>query len=151
MNMRYQSTMFQLNHTLNSDCTTIGEFKLSLLLLMNDANYPWFIMVPQRAELSEIYQLNESEQQQLTRESSQLASALSNTFNADKINIAALGNVVRQLHIHHIVRYHDDPAWPAPVWGAHPATPYCEDKKANIIKQLVDALGNDFTPSYTHG
>ena len=142
--------MFQLSNTLNKDCIRIGQFQLSLLLLLKDANYPWFILVPQRADLSEIYQLNPSDQQQLTRESSQLASALSTAFNADKINIATLGNIVKQLHIHHIARYHDDLAWPAPVWGAHPAKPYTVEQQTDTIQKLINVLGSDFTPVKEH-
>ena len=116
--------MFQLHPQLQQDCIVIGKFELCRLLLMNDANYPWFILVPERDHLREIYELSVAEQGQLIRESSLLARALATCFKADKINIAALGNIVPQLHIHHIVRYTHDPAWPAPVWGKLPAKPY---------------------------
>lgn len=132
--------MFILHHQLAQDSFDLGRFPLCRLLLMNDSNYPWFILVPQRNGVSEIYQLTEAEQQQLTRESSQLAKALAETFEADKINIAALGNVVPQLHIHHIVRYKDDAAWPAPVWGKVPAEPYTDAGVALVIERLRGAL-----------
>ncbi len=113
-----------IHSTLRRDCETVGRFTLCHLLLMKDANYPWFILVPDRPDVSEIYQLNEQDQILLLRESSYLAEKLALHYRADKINIAALGNVVPQLHIHHIVRYRDDAAWPAPVWGAAPPKPY---------------------------
>ncbi len=139
--------MFQLDSRLNNDCTVIGHFKLSLLLLMNDANYPWFILVPQEADIREIYQLSDQQQQQLTRESCQLSSALATTFNGDKINIASLGNIVEQLHIHHVVRYHNDPSWPAPIWGRHKALPYTAEEQRVVAQQLIHTLDNHFAPA----
>lgn len=119
--------MFTLHPQLEKDCVLIGHFPLSCLLLFNDANYPWFILVPQRADMEEVYQLSESDQLQLMRESNGLSQMLAGHYGADKMNVAALGNVVPQLHVHHIVRFRSDPAWPRPVWGAVPARPY-EDK-----------------------
>lgn len=125
-----------LHEQLKQDCFVIGRFPLSLLLLMNDSQYPWFILVPQRTGVGEIHHLSEADQQQLIRESSQLATYIETAFKADKINIAALGNVVPQLHIHHIVRYVTDPAWPAPVWGKFQATPYDDAQAAAMITRL---------------
>jgi diadenosine tetraphosphate (Ap4A) HIT family hydrolase len=111
---------------------------------MKDANYPWFILVPDRDNVTEIFQLEEIDQKQLITESSLLARIISLQFNADKINIAALGNVVPQLHIHHIVRYTTDAAWPAPVWGKLPARPYNEAEINQIISKLKAGLGASF-------
>lgn len=105
---------------------------------MNDSNYPWFILVPEREDVSEIHQLNEADQRQLISESSTLSRCITQLFNADKINIAALGNIVPQLHVHHIVRYRTDGAWPAPVWGKLAARPYTDDQLALIIDKLRD-------------
>lgn len=116
--------MFQLHERLANDTVKIGSFTLSEVLLMNDANYPWIILVPRREGISEIHQLNEQDQQQLLRESVLVAGKLQVHFQADKMNIAALGNVVPQLHIHHIARYTKDIAWPKPVWGFQAAMPY---------------------------
>ena len=116
--------MFQIHPTLQNDCITLGKLDLCHLLLMNDANYPWFILVPEREGISEIFQLDEVDQGQLLNESTCLAAHIHKVFHADKLNIAALGNVVPQLHIHHIVRYRDDACWPSPVWGERPAVPY---------------------------
>ncbi|NWF36401.1 HIT domain-containing protein [Mariprofundus sp. KV] len=125
-----------LHPQLEKDCFVVGKLPLCTLLLLNDANYPWFILVPQREGITEIHQLSDEDQQQLMRESSQLAAVIEKAFNADKINIAALGNMVPQLHIHHIVRYKSDPAWPAPVWGKLEAVPYL-DEEVKILKSHI--------------
>lgn len=134
--------MFRLHPQLAQDCETLGRFELCHLLLMRDANYPWCILVPDRADVTEIYQLSPEDQQQLMRESSLLACAMARMFSADKMNVAALGNVVPQLHIHHIARRRDDPAWPAPVWGKVPALPYSEAGLRETVDRLRAALGD---------
>lgn len=116
--------MAMIHAQLAQDCIVLGSFSLNWLLLNKDASYPWFILVPDRDDISEVYQLERSDQQQLIEESSYLAQVLAQEFDADKMNIAALGNVVPQLHIHHIVRYRNDLAWPAPVWGYAPSQAY---------------------------
>lgn len=118
----------------------MGRLPLSHVLLMNDANYPWCILVPDREGVSELYQLNPDDQQQLTRESAALGECLMKVFNGDKLNIGALGNVVPQLHVHHIVRYRNDAAWPAPVWGHTPAKPYSEQKITEISTKICENL-----------
>lgn len=132
--------MFNLHPRLVEDTFCVGDLPLCRLLLMNDASYPWCILVPRRADITEIYQLSPAEQQQLMVESSLLASALAVLFQADKLNIAALGNMVPQLHLHHIVRYRTDPAWPAPVWGHQPARPYAAAAATDICNRLRQAL-----------
>lgn len=121
---------------LQQDCLLLGRFELCHLLLMQDANYPWFILVPDREGVSEVYQMSAVDQQSLTRESALLARVLSQQFHADKVNIAALGNIVPQLHIHHVVRYRHDAAWPAPVWGAAPARPYDAQQLQDVIAKI---------------
>jgi diadenosine tetraphosphate (Ap4A) HIT family hydrolase len=111
---------------------------------MKDSNYPWFILVPDREDITEIHQLNKTDQQQLITESSALSRIIDRQFNADKINIAALGNLVPQLHVHHIVRYRNDAAWPAPVWGKIPAKAYTEEETARVIDRLKSGLSEDF-------
>jgi len=128
--------MAEIHPQLLQDCAVIGRFPLCHLLLMKDANYPWLILVPDRDNISEIFQLSPQDQQQLIRESSQLAEILAAKFQADKINIAALGNMVPQLHIHHVVRYRNDLAWPAPIWGAVPAKPYTESELSEQIRKV---------------
>jgi diadenosine tetraphosphate (Ap4A) HIT family hydrolase len=134
----------QLAPQLARDCIELGRFSLCRLLLMNDANYPWFILVPMREGVREIHELFEADQQQLLRESSLVSRMLVDEFRADKVNIAALGNVVPQLHIHHIARYHDDPAWPAPVWGRHEAKPYPDNALQELVTKVQQALGSGF-------
>ncbi len=129
-----------LHPQLQHDCLILGQFELCLLLLLNDAQYPWFILVPQRENITEIHHLTPNEQQQLMRESSLLAQAMHHTFQADKMNIAALGNMVPQLHIHHIARFKSDKAWPKPVWGLFPAKPYSSQALEHIKQQICAAL-----------
>lgn len=132
--------MFELHPRLAQDSIVIGEFELSLLLLSRDANYPWCILVPKREDIYEIHHLSEEEQLQLIRESCRLSEVMTSLFDADKMNVAALGNVVRQLHIHHIARFTDDPAWPQPIWGKLPAKEYEAHDFAERIKRLQNAL-----------
>ena len=134
--------MAQLHPQLAQDCMELGQFKLCRLLLMNDSHYPWFILVPDREQITEIFQLTDADQQLFLQESLLLARTLYTVFKADKLNIAALGNVVPQLHIHHIVRYRNDPAWPAPVWGKWPALPYTTEQQRHITNTLRDQLGS---------
>lgn len=137
--------MFALDPRLQQDTVPIGDFELCRLLLSNDSNYPWFILVPRREAISELFQLDTADQQQLWRETTALAELLKDLFDADKLNVATLGNVVSQLHMHVIVRKHEDAAWPAPVWGKQPAVPYEAGQVAAIREQLRQILTEDFT------
>lgn len=137
--------MFVLDPRLLQDTLPIGDFPLCTLLLSNDSNYPWFILVPKRPDISEVFQLSEAEQAQLWKETTYLSTILDRAFQADKMNVAALGNVVNQLHMHVIVRRVGDAAWPAPVWGKHPAKPYSPDEVARITSQLKSGLTESFT------
>lgn len=136
--------MFELHPQLAKDTELLGQFLLSKLLLMRDANYPWLILVPTREGISEIFQLNEADQQQLQRESNCIAQLLAEEFFADKINTAALGNIVPQLHIHHIARYQNDIAWPRPVWGAYLAKVYSGAELEAITSKVKKALTAQF-------
>lgn len=129
--------MISFDPRLLNDCEVIGKFKLCHVLLMRDANYTWCVLVPDREGVTEVFELNEEDQKQLNLESNTLLEYLKKEFNADKMNVAALGNVVSQLHIHHIVRYKSDKAWPAPVWGAFPAKTYSNDELEKRISSLV--------------
>lgn len=136
--------MFALDSRLQQDTLPIGDFPLCRLLLMKDARYPWFVLVPRREEVVELFQLDAEDQRTLWQETSELAETLKDTFGADKMNVAALGNVVSQLHMHVIVRRRDDDAWPAPVWGKHPALPYTDAQIAAIRDKLRLVLTGDF-------
>jgi diadenosine tetraphosphate (Ap4A) HIT family hydrolase len=127
---------FKLHPQLQQDCLTVGNFALSQILMMNDSQYPWFILVPRRAEIREIYQLTEADREQLLRESCWLAQALAKIYQPDKLNIAAIGNLVPQLHLHHVARYQTDIAWPAPIWGKFAAVAYSEQAAQTCIDSL---------------
>lgn len=137
--------MFVLNSMLQRDTIALGHFTLCQLLLMNDNHYPWFVLVPEKDKIREIFELPATDQVQLMQESSFLGNLIYTAFNADKLNIAALGNICPQLHIHHIARYKTDSAWPAPVWGKQAATPYTEEEVNQIIEKLKPGLKNNFT------
>ena len=130
--------MFKLDKRLREDCFEAGRFNLCMLLMMNDVNYPWFILVPMREGIKEIHELSEADQTELIKESSFLSRKVAEEFNAEKMNVAAIGNIVPQLHIHHVARYKDDMAWPAPVWGAKPAKPYSDEEKRKVLSKLGD-------------
>lgn len=136
--------MFTLDSRLQQDCLLIGDFPLSRLLLMNDAQYPWFILVPRREEVSELFQLDAEDQRQLWMETTLLAETLKDTFAADKMNVATLGNVVSQLHMHVIVRKRGDIAWPAPVWGRYPAVAYTGEQVEALKQKLRLVLTENF-------
>ncbi len=133
--------MFTLHPQLEKDCLILGDLPLCKVLLMNDALYPWCILVPRRKGIREIHELTQGDQRQLLAESGQLAHALTDLFRPDKLNIAALGNLVPQLHLHHIARFTTDPAWPRPVWGQQPARPYPAGEAAARRAALQTALG----------
>nr|WP_277818209.1 HIT domain-containing protein [Pseudomonas putida] len=127
---------------LQQDSLVLGDLPLCRLLLSKDANYPWFILVPKRAGVSELFDLSPDDQAQLWKETTCLAEALKTEFAADKMNVATLGNVVSQLHMHVIVRRHGDAAWPAPVWGKVPAVEYGPGQ-VDAIRQRLRVLLDD--------
>jgi len=132
--------MADIHPQLLEDCLVLGSFPLCRLLLMKDANYPWFILIPDREDIREIHQLSDDDQIQLIKESSFLSAVIEEEFQADKINVAALGNVVPQLHIHHVVRYEDDMAWPLPIWGNQPARDYSDELLDTIANKILNAI-----------
>lgn len=138
---------FSLHAQLAADTLAVGDFPLGRLLLMNDAQYPWCILVPRIAGAKELHRLDDADQLQVLRESVALARAMEAVFTPHKMNVAALGNVVPQLHLHHIARYRGDPAWPAPVWGKHPAQIYPPAQAAERIALLQQALPGLLPPT----
>lgn len=123
--MKKEKTVtFALDNRLLEDSVEITDLKLSQLRLMNDARFPWVLLIPKRDNIYEIFELTTQEQNILFAEISQVGHVMTTVFQADKMNIAALGNMVRQLHVHIIARFHDDAAWPNPVWGQGTAMPY---------------------------
>jgi diadenosine tetraphosphate (Ap4A) HIT family hydrolase len=131
---------FNLHSQLEKGCIELADFPLCKLLLNNDSNYPWFILVPRVTDVAEIFQLSWQDQQQFLNESSLLGEILMQVFAGDKLNVAALGNMVPQLHIHHIVRFKNDICWPEPVWGKQTALPYTDNELSMIKEQLLPKI-----------
>jgi diadenosine tetraphosphate (Ap4A) HIT family hydrolase len=125
-----------LHPQLERDTQTLGDLPLSRVLVMNDANYPWLILVPRKAGITEVIDLDEAAQAQLMTEVTGVARALRDVTACHKLNIAALGNAVPQLHVHIIARFRHDPAWPKPVWGAAPPRVYERNELDNFIAPL---------------
>jgi diadenosine tetraphosphate (Ap4A) HIT family hydrolase len=132
--------MYRLHPQLEQDTLRVGDYVLCEVRLMNDARYPWLILVPKRAQIQEIYELTMEEQQQLVLESSFTARQMMQLFSAQKMNVAALGNQVAQLHIHHVARFSTDAAWPQPIWGAGQSQPYSEVAVKAMLSQVRNAL-----------
>src|SRR6185295_257440 len=128
-----QSTAWSLDPQLARDGAMIGDLPLARVLAMNDANYPWLVLVPRVAGAVEIIDLDDAQQAQLMDEIAMLSRVLKDTTHCDKLNVAALGNVVAQLHVHIIARRRNDAAWPRPVWGAVPAREYETAELARFI------------------
>lgn len=133
-------TAFALHAQLATDCAVVGDLPLCRVLLMNDWNYPWCILVPRRTGLREIYELSEADLATFWRESAMLGRLLMRQFQGEKLNVAALGNQVPQLHVHHIVRYARDAAWPRPVWGAVAAKAYPPEQLDARLQELRTSL-----------
>ncbi|HMA71205.1 MAG TPA: HIT family protein [Xanthobacteraceae bacterium] len=127
---------WSLHPQLDQDCVMVADLPLSRLLLSRDANYPWLLLVPRRRGASEIIDLDTAEQVQLMTEIDMVSRALKSVTACDKLNVAAIGNVVPQLHVHVVARRRADPAWPKPVWGAVPARPYDFAERDRFIAVL---------------
>jgi diadenosine tetraphosphate (Ap4A) HIT family hydrolase len=127
---------FELHERLAADTTSVADWPLSRVLLMNDARYPWLILVPRREGLTEIFQLSVADRVTLTEEMARAAEQLKAITGCAKINIGALGNLVPQLHIHVIARNPGDFAWPGPVWGNGAATAYAEADREALLERL---------------
>lgn len=131
---------WQLDPRLAGDTLPLGEWPLCKVLLMDDTHYPWLILVPRVLSAAELIDLDPEQRAQLSRETDAAALALRNVFSPDKLNVAALGNVVRQLHVHVIARFKADAAWPAPVWGAVPVEKRPGSQSDALRGQLRNAL-----------
>lgn len=143
--------MFELHSRLQADTRLLGDLPLCRVLLAKDSQYPWLILVPRVVNLREIHHLAPAQQQQLMQESCAVATLMEQALRPDKINVAALGNLVPQLHLHHVARFSTDKAWPGPIWGAHPSLPYDEStlqrEAAGWRLKLANLAG--FTPLET--
>ena len=131
---------FELDERLKNDTLLIAQFPLCDVLMMNETRYPWFVLVPRISNLRELYELSSEQRSQFDLESDRLSRAVMSAFKGEKLNVAALGNVVSQLHVHHIVRFENDAAWPAPVWGKFPVEPMSEalidERRSSLVASL---------------
>lgn len=125
---------FQLHPQLSQDCLHIKDLELCTVLLMNERQFPWIILVPRSFDLTEICQLTEQQQRQYQQESNLISKTLLRQYPNAKLNIANLGNMVPQLHIHHVARFKDDACWPTPIWGNFSPSPYSEKEKSETIE-----------------
>lgn len=130
--------MFQLDPKLEDDSILIASLPLCEMLLMDDRQYPWIILVPRRPNLRELVELRANDSVQMQVESSAVSRLLLKAFHAEKLNVASLGNIVAQLHVHHIARFVSDIAWPKPVWGVAPAEPYGIDEVESVIRCIKE-------------
>jgi len=135
------STAWSLHPQLERDCVTVGDLALCRVLALDDANYPWLVLVPRRAGIVEIIDLDETDRARLMAEIAQVGAALKGATACDKLNVAAIGNVVPQLHVHVVARRRDDVAWPKPIWGAVPARPYAAAELRAFAAAMRAAIG----------
>jgi len=131
---------FELHPQLAADTFVVGELPLSRLLLMNDHRFPWCILVPRRQELRDLHELDATESADLFAEIRRVSLRLLALGHVDKLNVAALGNRVPQLHVHVVARRTNDAAWPGPVWGSGPAQPYAPAEVKTLLTNLRTAL-----------
>lgn len=132
--------MYQLHPRLKADTFAVCKLTLCELRLLNDSRFPWFILVPRRVDVTEVHQLREADQHRLIQESSRVSAALNEICSPDKINVAALGNLVPQLHWHVVARNRDDACWPGPVWGCGDTQPYTDQAATELIDSMMQLL-----------
>jgi len=131
---------FELDGRIARDSDLIATLDLCQLRIQNDSRWPWLVMVPQRADMTEIFELSEADQALLSAEVNHVAAALKEITCATKINVGALGNIVRQLHVHVIARFEGDANWPGPIWGYGSAEPYDGEKRQALMNRLMEKL-----------
>lgn len=134
------SGAFVLDPRLAGDSLFVADLALSRVLLMDDARFPWLLLVPRRAAAVEIADLSDAEQALLWREVHCAAAVLRAATPCDKLNLGALGNIVRQLHVHVVARREGDAAWPGPVWSSGRAQPYAADAAGALVRRLQQSL-----------
>jgi diadenosine tetraphosphate (Ap4A) HIT family hydrolase len=130
-------TGFSLDPRLEADTLPIGDLSLSSALLLNDARFPWFVLVPRRADVSEVTDLSEEDAAALIAEIRVAARVMLDLAKPDKLNVGALGNLVPQLHVHVVGRFRSDPAWPGPVWGHGERRPYPDHAAASLVERAA--------------
>ncbi|MEH6632851.1 MAG: HIT family protein [Halopseudomonas aestusnigri] len=131
---------FALHDRLEADTIFITDLAHSRVLLMNDSQYPWLVLVPRYQDLRDLHDLPSDKLAEVMEEVRNVSEVLVRDYNAFKINVAALGNMVPQLHIHVVARFEKDPAWPGPVWGVHPTVPYSKEESTKLRALLEAAI-----------
>lgn len=131
---------FVLNETLEKDSVFVADLPLSQVRLLKNAAWPWVMLIPRRNNMRDVIDLTIDEQHQLTDEIAQVSFVMRSLCNSHKLNVANLGNVVSQLHVHVVARFEGDPAWPAPIWGSGFSEEYDAQKMQNIVSALQKAL-----------
>ncbi|MBI3451996.1 MAG: HIT family protein [Rhodospirillales bacterium] len=131
--------MFTLDERLAADTVELDRWSLCRVLLMNDAGYPWLVLVPERVGLRDLDELSAPDRMQAMDEIVRAAGILRALFRPDKLNIASLGNQVAQLHVHVVARFKTDPAWPRPIWGVQPPKPYTAEALADFRRRFAAA------------
>lgn len=139
---------FVLDPRLEADSVAVGRLPLCLVRWSRDARYPWALLVPARADVTEIHQLSDEDRRALIDECALVSSALARLVSAHKMNVAAIGNVVAQLHVHVVARFRDDDAWPRPIWGVHPPRVHEADALRARARALRDALTIDASSQF---
>lgn len=132
--------MFILHDRLQADTAAVTRLELCRVRLMNDASFPWLILVPERPDVRELHRLDGNDRARLIEEIACASRVLEDLYRPDKLNVASLGNVVAQLHVHVVARFEGDRAWPGPVWGSGPARPYPEADLAAACERLRAAF-----------
>lgn len=135
------SAPFDLDPRLAGDTLVVGDLALCRVLLMRDARFAWLVLVPRREGLVEIADLPADDRARLWREVDEAAAALRAAAPCDKLNVGALGNIVRQLHVHIVARREGDAEWPGPVWGSGTAEPYADGVAERLVEALRAGLG----------
>jgi len=134
--------MFKLNERIDNDTFDICELSICKVLLMNDQNYPWIILVPMRADITELHHLSKEDQMKVMNDIDQASNVMEKIFAPKSLNVAALGNVVSQLHIHIVARFEEDATWPGPIWGQKPAIPYDDQSRRDELRVAFQHLQN---------
>lgn len=137
---------FILDSRLKNDCHILGKLDNTLLLLMDNALVPWFILVPQ-TDVTEFHELQHEAQLQLLEQINLISSFLKQGLSVDKVNVAAIGNIVRQMHIHVVGRTEGDYCWPNVVWGAEGGRPYSDSELQEISASIQEVFANKFIPA----
>jgi diadenosine tetraphosphate (Ap4A) HIT family hydrolase len=134
---------FLLHPQLEGDTIEVLRLPLSVVRLMNDRTWPWLVLVPVREDVTELFELDTDDRRLFVEEMALASTVLRDLFQPHKINVAALGNQVPQLHCHVIARFHHDPAWPRPIWGVQPPIPYEPHERETIVGALQDAFARN--------